>query len=148
MPAKTTSKKVWSDVEAEAMKESARERKAQGKRSPADERAAGEADVQAKFAEMTPDERAIAERIHAIVGETAPHLVPRTYYGMPAYAKDGKALCWFKPASKFKTRYATVEFSDQARLDDGSMWAVSYALPKLTAADETRLEALVKKAAG
>ena len=148
MPTKTTSKKVWSDVEAEAMKESARERKAQGKRSPADERAAGEADVQAKFAEMTPDERAIAERIHAIVGETAPHLVPRTYYGMPAYAKDGKVICFFQPASKFKVRYNTFGFQPDANLDDGDMWPNAFAVTKLTPAVEARVTELVKKAVG
>lgn len=107
-----------------------------------------ESDVLAKIDDMPQPDRDNARRFHAMVKKVAPALTPRLYYGMPAFSKEGKALVWFKPASKFKMRYATVEFSDQAKLDDGSMWAVSYALPKLTGADEARLEALVKKAAG
>jgi uncharacterized protein YdhG (YjbR/CyaY superfamily) len=152
MPAtKTTAKKadnVWSDVERAAMKESARERKAASRLSPAEERAAGEAEIRAKIAEMTPAERAMAERIHAIVGTTAPDLVPRTYYGMPAYAKNGKVICFFQPASKFKVRYCTLGFQPDARLDDGAMWPIAYALTELTAAGEARVAALVQQAVG
>lgn len=107
-----------------------------------------EGDVLAKIKDMPQPDRDQGTRIHAMVKRVAPSLTPRLYYGMPAYAKDGKALFWFKPASKFKTRYATIEFSDHAKLDDGSMWAVSFAVPKLTAADEAKLETLFKKAAG
>ncbi len=109
---------------------------------------ADEGDVLAKIDEMPQPDRESARRIHAMIKRVAPSLTPRLYYGMPAYAKDGKALCWFKTAAKFKSRYATVEFSDVARLDDGTMWPVSYALPKLTPADEAQLEALVRKAVG
>ena len=150
MAAKTTTK-VWSDVEKEAMKESARERKAQAKLSPEEERAAGEAEVQAKFAEMIPAERAMAERIHAIVADVAPDLVPRTYYGMPAYAtagKNGKTILFFQPAQKFKVRYCTLGFQPDANLDDGNIWPTSWALTKLDKADEKRIEELVKKAVG
>ena len=143
--------KIWSDVEKAAMQESARERKTASKRSPEDERAAGEADVQAKFAEMAPAEREMAERIHAIVQETVPDLVPKTYYGMPAYAtpgKDGKTICFFQPASKFKVRYSTLGFQPDAKIDDGNMWPIAWAVTKLTAADEKKIAALVKKAVG
>ena len=146
-----TKAKIWTDVEKAAMQESARERKVASKRSPEEERAAGEADVQAKFAEMPEAERAMAERIHAIVQETVPDLVPRTYYGMPAYAtpgKDGKTICFFQPASKFKVRYCTLGFQPDAKIDDGTMWPTSWALTKLTAADEKKIAALVKKAVG
>ena len=134
MPTKPAAKtqKVWTDVEREAMKESARERKSQARVSPEEERAAGEAEVQAKFAEMAPAEREIAEKIHEIVGTTAPDLVPRTYYGMPAYAKAGKVICFFQPASKFKVRYNTFGFQPEAKLDDGDMWPNAYAVTKLT----------------
>jgi uncharacterized protein YdhG (YjbR/CyaY superfamily) len=142
------STEVWTEVERAAMRESARERKAAARRGSADERAAGERDVQAKIAEMTPSERAMAERIHELVGTTAPSLVPRTYYGMPAYAKDGKVICFFQPASKFKVRYCTLGFQPDAKLDDGSMWPTSWALTELTAADEARIVALVAKAVG
>jgi uncharacterized protein YdhG (YjbR/CyaY superfamily) len=149
MPAtKTARTNVWTDVERAAMKESARERKASSRLSPAEERAAGEAEIRAKIAEMTPAERAMAERIHEIVGETAPDLVPRTYYGMPAYAKNGKVICFFQPASKFKVRYSTFGFQPDALLDDGDMWPVAFALTKLTSADGARIAALVKKAVG
>jgi uncharacterized protein YdhG (YjbR/CyaY superfamily) len=132
-------KKGFTDDERAAMKERAKELKA-GK-------ADGDADVLAKIAEMTPADRAMAERVHAIVKASAPDLEPRTWYGMPAYAnKDGKVVCHFQPAQKFKTRYATLGFSDKASLDDGDMWPVAYALKELTADDEARIAMLVKQA--
>ena len=137
---------VWTDEERAAMQESARERKSSSRRSPEDERAAGEADVRAKIADMPEPDRAMGERIHALVTETVPDLVPRTYYGMPAYARDGKVICFFKAASKFKVRYATFEFQPDAGLDDGDMWPVSFAVTKLTPAVETRIRDLVRKA--
>ena len=143
-----TSSNVWSDVERAAMQESARERKKSAKLSPAEERAAGEADVQAKIAEMPNDDRAMAARIHEIVLATAPHLVPRTYYGMPAYARDGKVICFFQSKSKFKVRYSTFGFQPNASLDDTEMWPIAFALTSLTAASEKRIAELVKKAAG
>jgi uncharacterized protein YdhG (YjbR/CyaY superfamily) len=106
-----------------------------------------EADLLAKIAEMPEPDRAMAERIHALVMSSAPALEPRTWYGMPAYAKDGKVICFFKPASKFKERYATLGFESRANLDDGTMWPTSFALLGLTAADEARITELVKKAA-
>jgi len=126
--------------ERAAMKERARELKAEKSKADA------ESDVLAKIAEMPKADRAMAERIHAIVKASAPDLTPRTWYGMPAYAKDGKVVCFFKSASKFKSRYATFGFNDPANLDDGAMWATSFALKKLTAADEKKIGALVKKA--
>ncbi|HEY8818394.1 MAG TPA: DUF1801 domain-containing protein, partial [Candidatus Limnocylindrales bacterium] len=108
----------------------------------------GERDVLAKIAEMPKPDRVIAERIHAVVKASAPALASKTWYGMPAYTKDGKIVCFFKAADKFKTRYATFGFEETANLDDGSMWPTSWALTKLTAADEARIGALVKKAAG
>ena len=126
--------------ERAAMKERAKELKSE--KSKAD----GESDVLAKIAEMPKADRAMAKRIHAIVKASAPDLTPRTWYGMPAYAKDGKVVCFFKGASKFKSRYATFGFNDPANLDDGAMWATSFALKKLTAADERKIGALVKKA--
>ena len=139
--------KLWSDVERAAAQETARERKRQSRRRPEDERAEGELEVRAKIAEMPPTERAMAERIHAIVAASAPELVPRTFYGMPAYAKNGKVLCFFQAASKFKVRYSTFGFQPDASLDEGDMWPIAFALPRLTAADEARIAALVKKAA-
>jgi uncharacterized protein YdhG (YjbR/CyaY superfamily) len=127
--------------ERAAMRERAREIKAQG------EKADGERDLLAKIAEMPPTDRAIAERLHAIVTAAAPGLVPKTWYGMPAYAKDGKIVCFFKSADKFKSRYATLGFEDAANLDDGPMWPTSFALKELTAACETTIRALVKQAA-
>jgi uncharacterized protein YdhG (YjbR/CyaY superfamily) len=124
--------------EKAAMKERAREAKA----GDAD----GENDVRAKIAEMSEPDRAMAERIHALVKASAPDLAPRTYYGMPAYAKDGKVLCFFQPAQKFKSRYATFGFNDTANLDKGTMWPTAFALMELTADDEKRIGALVKKA--
>ena len=106
----------------------------------------GEADVLAKIAEMPDDDRRMAEKLHALVKKTAPELRPRTWYGMPAYAKDGNVICFFQAAGKFKARYATFGFSDKANLDDGAMWPTSFALTKLTAADEKRIRALVKQA--
>lgn len=138
--------KVWTDVEQAAMKESARERKSQARLSPAEERAAGNAEIEAKFAEMSPTERAIAEKIHEIVATTAPDLMPRTYYGMPAYAKAGKVICFFQPASKFKVRYNTFGFQPDARLDDGELWPVAFAVTELTPRTEARIAELVKKA--
>jgi uncharacterized protein YdhG (YjbR/CyaY superfamily) len=142
-PAKST--KVFSDDEREAMKERAKEQKAEARRGK--DEADGEADVLAKIAEMPASDRAMAERIHAIVKASAPALAAKTWYGMPAYAKDGKIVCFFKAADKFKTRYATFGFEETANLDDGSMWPTSWALTKLTAADEAKIGALVKKAA-
>jgi uncharacterized protein YdhG (YjbR/CyaY superfamily) len=108
----------------------------------------GEEVVLAKIAEMSDSDRAVAERVHAIVMKAAPGLAPRTWYGMPAYAKDGKVICFFQDAAKFKSRYATIGFSDKAKLDDGNMWPTAYALTKLTKADERRIAELVKQAVG
>jgi uncharacterized protein YdhG (YjbR/CyaY superfamily) len=142
-PAKRTAGKasqVFTAEERAAMREAARERKAAGT-------ADGEADVLEKIAEMQGSDRAIAERLHAIVTATAPGLSPRTWYGMPAYAnKDDKVVCFFQSSQKFKTRYATFGFSDKANLDDGSMWPTYFALKELTAAEEERITALVKTA--
>ena len=132
----------WTPEERAAMREHVKELKA------AQEGADGEADVLAKIAEMSDSDRAIAERIHAIVRETAPDLVPRTWYGMPAYSKDGAVLCFFQPSGKFKARYSTLGFNDKARLDEGHMWPVAFAVTKLTAAEEKRIAALVKQAVG
>jgi uncharacterized protein YdhG (YjbR/CyaY superfamily) len=137
------SSKVWTDEERAAMQERAREQKAEA-RSLAG-RADGERDVLAKIAEMPESDRIMAERIHAIVKANAPALVPKTWYGMPAYARDGKVICFFKAADKFKSRYATFGFEEDANLDEGTMWATSWALTALTAADEARIAALVKK---
>jgi uncharacterized protein YdhG (YjbR/CyaY superfamily) len=142
-----TSGNVLSDEERAAMQETIRERKKAAKRRPEEQRAEGEADVQAKIAEMAEDDRAIAVRIHELVLAAAPGLVPRTFYGMPAYAKDGKVICFFQAKSKFKVRYSTLGFQPDARLDEGEMWPVAYALTRLTAASERRIAELVKKAA-
>ena len=130
--------------ERAAMKERVRELKAEARADR--DRAAGERDVLAKIAEMPEPDRAMAERLHAIVKASAPALSPKTWYGMPAYAKDGKVVCFFQSAEKFKTRYSTLGFSDAANLDKGAMWPVAFALTELTAADEAKLAALVKKA--
>jgi uncharacterized protein YdhG (YjbR/CyaY superfamily) len=140
--------KGFTDEERAAMKERAQELKAAGRRGSRAGKADGESDVLAKIAEMPETDRAIAERLHTIVKATAPALSPRTWYGMPAYAKDGKVVCFFQSAHKFKTRYATFGFSDQANLDEGAMWPTAFALKELTAADEARIAALVKKAVG
>ena len=132
----------FSAEEKAAMKERARELKAEA------QKADGEAALLAKVAEMKGSDRAMAETLHAIVKKNAPGLMPKTWYGMPAYAKGDKVVCFFQSADKFKSRYATFGFSDQANLDDGAMWPTSFALQKLTAADEKRIAALVKKAVG
>ena len=128
--------KGFTDEERAAMRERARELKADGRRGPRGGKADGESDVLAKIAEMPEPDRAMAERLHAIVKASAPALTPRTWYGMPAYAKDGKVVCFFQSAQKFKTRYATFGFSDKANLDQGAMWPTSFALKGLTAAEE------------
>jgi uncharacterized protein YdhG (YjbR/CyaY superfamily) len=130
----------WTKEERAAMKERARELKA------SKNRAEGEKDLLAKVAEMKGSDRAMAKRLHEIVTATAPDLWPRTWYGMPAYAKDGKVVCFFQSAQKFNSRYATFGFSDEANLDKGAMWPTSFALTELTAADEAKIAALVKKA--
>jgi uncharacterized protein YdhG (YjbR/CyaY superfamily) len=133
--------------ERAAMKDRAQELKADSRRGGRANKADGESDVLAKIAEMQKSDRVMAERIHAIVKETAPDLTPKTWYGMPAYAKDGNVLCFFRSAQKFKTRYATFGFSDKANLDDGDMWPTDFALKEMTAATEKKIAALVKKAA-
>ena len=135
----------WTDDEIDAMKEHAKELKT-AKRRGGDKEAAGEADLLTKIAELPKADREMAERIHAVIKASAPELSSRTWYGMPAYAKDGKVVCFFKAADKFNTRYATFGFEETASIDDGSMWATSWALTKLTAADEAKIAALVKKA--
>ncbi len=146
--AKRTGKasKGFTDEERAAMKERAQELKTSARRGSRAGKADGESDVLAKIAEMPKADRAMAERIHALVKASAPALSPRTWYGMPAYAKDGKVVCFFQSAQKFKSRYATFGFSDTANLDEGAMWPTSFALKKLTTADEKRISALVKKA--
>jgi uncharacterized protein YdhG (YjbR/CyaY superfamily) len=130
--------------ERAAMKERLRELKAEERTSK--NKAAGESDLLAKIDEMPEPDRAMAKRLHAIVTASAPHLWPKTWYGMPAYAKEGKVVCFFQSAHKFKSRYATFGFSDEANLDKGAMWPTSFALKELTAADEKRIGELVKKA--
>jgi uncharacterized protein YdhG (YjbR/CyaY superfamily) len=139
--AKSTTHRAPAGLTAEeraALRETVQERKGKGE---------GEGAVLAKIAEMPDSDRVMAERIHAIVKASAPNLSPKTWYGMPAYAKDGKVVCFFQSADKFKARYATFGFNDDANLDDGAMWPTSWALTKLTPADEARIAALVKKAA-
>jgi uncharacterized protein YdhG (YjbR/CyaY superfamily) len=132
--------KGFTDEERGAMRARVQELKAEAED--------GEGVVLAKLAGMPAPDRALGERLHAIIMASAPNLTPKTWYGMPAYAKDGKTVCFFKPASKFKARYATLGFNDAANLDDGHVWPVEYAITELTAADEARIGALVKKAAG
>jgi uncharacterized protein YdhG (YjbR/CyaY superfamily) len=132
--------KGFTGEERAAMKERARELKAEA------DKADGESAVLAKIAEMQGTDRAMAKRLHAIITASAPDLSPKTWYGMPAYAKDGKVVCFFQSAQKFKSRYATLGFSDEANLDKGSMWPTSFALKELTAAEEAKIGALVKKA--
>jgi uncharacterized protein YdhG (YjbR/CyaY superfamily) len=139
---------VWTDEERAAMQESARERKSQAKLTPEQERAAGEAEVQAKIAEMPDDDRAMAQRVHELVTTSVPAFVPRTYYGMPAYALDGKTICFFQPKSKFKVRYSTFGFQPEAKLDDGDIWPTAFAVTELTPKVEARIVELAKKAAG
>jgi uncharacterized protein YdhG (YjbR/CyaY superfamily) len=136
----------FTDEERGAMKERAQELKAAARRGPGATKADGESAVLAKIAEMPEPDRAIGERLHAVIKASAPALWPRLWYGMPAYAKDGKVVCFFQSAQKFKTRYATFGFSDEANLDKGAMWPTAFALTELTAADEARIGALVKKA--
>jgi len=136
----TKKSKGFTDEERAAMKERARELKA------AADKADGESAVLEKIAAMPAPDRALGERLHAIIKATAPDLSPKTWYGMPAYAKDGKVVCFFQSAQKFKTRYATFGFSDKANLDEGAIWPTAFALKELTAAEEARIVALVKKA--
>jgi uncharacterized protein YdhG (YjbR/CyaY superfamily) len=131
--------KGFTDEERAAMRERAKELKAAGK-------ADGERDVLAKIAEMGEPDRAMAERLHAVITDSAPGLSPKTWYGMPAYSKDGKVVCFFRAAEKFKDRYATFGFNDAANLDEGAMWPTGFALKRLTAAEEKEIAALVKKA--
>jgi len=138
--------KGFTDEERVAMKERAQELKAEARRGRRAGKADGESDVLAKIAEMPDTDRAMAKRLHAIIKTGAPALSPKTWYGMPAYAKDGKVVCFFQSAQKFKSRYATLGFSDEANLDEGAMWPTSFALKKLTAAEEARIRALLKKA--
>jgi uncharacterized protein YdhG (YjbR/CyaY superfamily) len=144
-PAKSTTaigktSKGFTDEERAAMKERAQELKAEANKAD------GESAVLAKIAEMQGSERAMAKRLHAIIRASAPALSPKTWYGMPAYAKDGKIVCFFQSAQKFKSRYATFGFSDEANLDEGAMWPTSFALKELTAAEEAKIGALVKRA--
>ncbi|MFJ4171800.1 iron chaperone [Paenarthrobacter sp. NPDC089714] len=136
----------FTEDERAAMKERAQELKKSSRTKAG--KADGEADVLAKIAEMPPADQVMAERIHAIVTEHAPALSPKTWYGMPAYAKDGKVVCFFKSADKFKSRYTTLGFEETAALDDGSMWSTSFALTQLTPQDEARIVELIKRAAG
>ena len=135
-----------SDEERAAMKQRTQELKAEARRGRRAGKADAEGDVLAKIAEMPAPDRALAERLHAIIKASAPALSPKTWYGMPAYAKDGKVVCFFQAAQKFKTRYATFGFNDTAKLDEGAMWPTAFALTELTAADEARIGALVKRA--
>ncbi|THF84998.1 DUF1801 domain-containing protein [Deinococcus sp. KSM4-11] len=137
-----TAEPTFTAEERAAMKERARELKAGATREE------GEQAVRTKIAEMTGADRALAERLHQVITATAPDLAPKLWYGMPAYALDGQIVCFFQDAQKFKARYATLGFSDQAKLDDGEMWPTSYALKELSAADEEKIAALVKKAVG
>jgi len=139
-PAKGANKKEgFTAEEKAAMRERARELK---------DKTDGETAVRAAIAKMSPKDRAIAKRLHELVKATAPGLTPKTWYGMPAYAKDGKVVCFFRNAGKFKERYSMLGFNDSAKLDDGSMWPIAFAVTKLTAADEAKIRALVKKAVG
>src|SRR5213592_3912387 len=138
--------KGFTDGERAAMKERVQELKAEARRGPRAKQADGESDVLAKIAEMPKSDRAMAERLHALITASAPALSPRTWYGMPAYAKDGNVVCFFQSAQKFKSRYATLGFSDKANLDEGAMWPTGFALKELTAADEAKIGALVKQA--
>jgi len=138
---KSDDKSGFTAEEKAAMRERAKETRRSGKVD-------AEAEVLAKIAELGDDDRAMAERIHEIVTANAPELSPKTWYGMPGYARDGKVVCFFQGASKFKTRYATLGFNDSANLDDGGMWPVAFALDKLTSKEEAKIIALVKKAAG
>ena len=148
MRSKKETKKVtgFTDEERVAMKERAQELKTEARRGPRAKKTDGEGDVLAKIAQMPAKDRAMAERLHAIVKASAPALSPRTWYGMPAYARDGNVVCFFQSAHRFNARYATFAFSDKANLDEGTVWPVAFALKELTAADEMKIAALVKKA--
>ncbi len=136
--------KGFADEERSAMKERAKELKAEARANK--DKAEGESEVLAKIAEMPEPERAMAKRLHEIITANAPDLAPKTWYGMPAYAKDGKIVCFFQSAQKFNTRYATLGFNDTANLDEGALWPTAFALKELTAIEEARISALVKKA--
>jgi len=136
--------KGFTDEERAAMKDRAQELKAEARANK--NKADGESDVLAKIVEMPEPDRTMAKRLHALIKASAPALSPKTWYGMPAYAKDGKVVCYFQSAQKFKSRYATFGFSDTAHLDEGDIWPVAFALKELTAAEEARISALVKKA--
>ncbi|HVE82854.1 MAG TPA: DUF1801 domain-containing protein [Myxococcales bacterium] len=140
--------KGFTDEERAAMKDRVQELKADARRGPGADKADEESAVMAKIAEMPGPDRAMAQRLHAIIKASAPALAPRLWYGMPAYARDGQVVCFFQGAQKFKTRYATLGFSDKANLDEGAMWPTAFALKELTAAEEARIAALVKKAVG
>jgi uncharacterized protein YdhG (YjbR/CyaY superfamily) len=143
--------KVFTEAERAAVAATARERKAASGRSPAEERAEGLKDLRGSLTKMPPDDRAMGERLHEIVSAAVPALVPKTYYGMPAYAtegKNGKVICFYKPKSKFRVRYSTFGFQPDANLDDGEMWPTEFAVIELTPAVEKRIAELVKKAAG
>ena len=149
--AKSTPRKAakgFTDEERAAMKEHAQELKRARSRGARADEAHGESDVLAKIAEMPKSDRVMAEGLHALIKAKYPELSPKTWYGMPAYAKDGDVICFFQPAQKFKSRYATLGFSDKAILDEGDMWPTSFAVTELTAAEEARIAALVKKAVG
>jgi len=150
MPRKVNGETVggFTAEERAAMQERAQELKAEGRRGTRAKKTDGEGDVLAKIAGMPQPDRAMAQRVHAIIKTSAPGLAARTWYGMPAYARDGNVVCFFQGAHRFKVRYATLGFSDKTKLDDGNMWPVAFALKELTAADETRIVALVKKAVG
>jgi len=139
-PTRRAASNVFTAEEKAAMKELIKERKASGNR------AAAEADCLAKIAEMAPSDRTMAERLHKLIASTGPQLTPKTWYGMPAYAKNGNVICFFQSAGKFKARYATLGFTDKANLDDGEMWPTSYALKTLTPADAAKIAKLVKRA--
>jgi len=143
---KSAKSTIFTDEERVAMKERVQEQKAAARRGPRADKADGESAVLAKIAEMPEPDRVMSERLHAVIKASAPALSPKLWYGMPAYAKDGKVVCFFQSAQKFKTRYATFGFSDEANLDEGAMWPTAFALTELTAADEARIGALVKKA--
>ena len=149
-PAATTAPrkavKGFTGEERAAMKDRAQELKTEERRGPRPQKADGEEDVLARIAEMPESDRAMAQRLHALIKAGAPALSPRTWYGMPAYARDGNVVCFFQSSHKFKTRYATLGFTDKANLDDGTMWPAAFALKQLSAADEVRIAALLKKA--
>ena len=150
-PAKKTTPKsaaTFTDEEREAMREYVREKKGAAGRGSDPNAEDSESEVLAKIAALAPSDRAMAERIHAVVKANAPELSPKTWYGMPAYAKNGQVICFFQSAQKFKTRYATLGFSDKANLDEGHMWPSAFAVKELTAAEEARIVALLKKAIG